>query len=518
MAMQVENNATKSKRIAKNTFVLYFRMIFMMLVMLYTSRVILDTLGVEDYGIYNVVGGFVSMFALISSALSSACSRFINFEMGKGNSDRLNIVFSTAVTIQAILALIVFTLAEIIGVWYVNNVMVLPHDRLIAANWCFQFSVITFCMNLITVPFNASIIAHEKMTAFAYISIYQGIATLLVTVLVAYNPFDKLIYYALLLLIVQLSVQLAYQLYCRKNFYECRFKRVFDKPLMKQMLSYSTWHLIGNGATVLKNEGVNVVLNLFFGPVVNSARGLAMQVNSAMYQFASNFMTAMNPQITQSYAKGDLDYMFNLIKKGARFSFYLLLLLSLPVLINTHFLLGIWLKEIPDNTVVFVQLAIIATLTASISAPLVTAQNATGKVRDYQLVVGGVLLLNLPLSYIGLKFGLPAESVFVIAIFIEILCLIARVVMVPKTIREFKPLVFVKNVIGNCILVCVLASPLPLIFLRKYTSENIISFILSSLLSVLSVSLTVYFVGCNQDERQMIKNRIRIIKNNFFKH
>lgn len=515
MAIQIEDNTTKTKRIAKNTIVLYFRMIFMMLVMLYTSRVILDTLGVEDYGIYNVVGGFVSMFGLISTALSSACSRFINFEMGKGNPDRLNVVFSTSVTIQAILALVVFVFAEIIGVWYVNNIMVLPDERLLAANWCFQFSVITFCMNLVTVPFNASIIAHEKMTAFAYISIGQGIATLVVTFLVSYNPFDRLIYYALLLLIVQLSAQFAYRLYCRLNFEECRYKRVFDKTLMKRMLSYSVWHLIGNGATVLKNEGADVLLNLFFGPVVNSARGLAMQVNSAMYQFASNFMTAMNPQITQSYAKGDLDYMFNLIKRGARFSFYLLLIVSLPVLFNTHFLLGLWLKEIPDNTEIFVRLAIVSTLIASLSAPLVTAQNATGNVRNYQLVVGCVLLLNLPMSYVGLKIGLPAESVFVVAIIVEILCLIARVIMVPLTIKEFNPLVFIKQVVFNCILVCSLSLPLPLLFHELFHYENFISFIISSIISVSSVLVIVYFVGCNHEERTMIKHKMDVVYNNF---
>lgn len=508
MSTKEEDTIQKSKRIAKNTIVLYFRMIFMMFVMLYTSRVILDSLGVEDYGIYNVVGGFVSMFALISAALSSACSRFINYEMGKGNKESLNIVFSTAVNIQVFLALIVLILAEVIGVWYVNNIMVLPKERLVAANWCFQFSVITFCMNLITVPFNASIIAHEKMTAFAYISIYQGLATLLVTFLVLYNPFDKLIYYAFLLLIVQLSVQVAYQIYCRLNFEECHYKKVLNKTLLKKMLSYSGWHLVGNGATVLKNEGVNVVLNLFFGPVVNSARGLAMQVNSALYQFASNFMMAMNPQITQSYAKRDFSYMFNLMKKGSRFSFYLLLVLSLPVLLNTHYILGFWLKEIPDNTVLFVQLAIIATIIASLSAPLVTAQNATGNVRNYQLVVGGVLLLNLPLSYVCLRLGFAAESVFVVAIIVEINCLIARIIMVPQTIKEFNPFDYIKYVIGNCLVVCLVSLPIPLMFRVLNHSENFLSFTISSVISVLSVMLTIYLIGCNKEERLMIKSKI----------
>lgn len=509
MPKTISNN----KRIAKNTIVLYFRMVFMMLVMLYTSRVILDTLGIEDYGIYNVVGGFVSLFALISAALSSACSRFLNFEMGKGELDRQNVVFSTAVIIQCSLAVFVFILAELIGVWYINNLMVLPEGRRVAANWCFQFSVITFCLNLITVPYNASIIAHERMTAFAYISIYQGLATLLVTVLVEYNPFDKLIYYALLLLIVQVTVQLSYQIYCRRHFVECHFKKVFDKELLKSMLSYSGWHLIGNGAGILKNEGVNVVLNLFFGPAVNSARGLAMQVNSAMYQFASNFMMAINPQITQSYAKGDLDYMFNLINKGARFSFFLLLFISLPVLLNTQFILSIWLKEIPEHTVVFVQLAIIATIIASVSSPLVTAQNATGNVRRYQVVVGGILLLNLPISYVGLKLGYSPNVVFWVAIIIEIMCLIARVVMIPYTINKFRPLVFVKEVVFNCLVVCCLSLPIPLLSKQLFVTDSFISFVCISVISVLSTATAIYFAGCDNSEKALIYQKVNSIVN-----
>lgn len=482
-------------------------MLFLMLISLYTSRVILDALGVDDYGIYNVVGGFVALFALISAALTSACSRFLNFEMGKADPQRQNVVFSTALTIQWTLAIIVFVLAEAIGVWYVNNKMVLPTDRLTAANWCFQFSVINFCMNLITVPYNASIIAHEKMKAFAYVSIYEGLAKLAISFLVYYNPFDRLVFYALMLLIVQFSVRYAYQYYCRKHFEECHYKKVFDKPLLQKMLSYSIWHLIGNGASVLKNQGVDVVLNLFFGPSVNAARGLSTHLNSAVTQFTSNFMIAMNPQITQSYAKGDLKYMFNLVNKGARFSFYLLLLLSLPIILNTEYILNLWLKEIPEHTIAFTQLALIAAIITSLSSPLITAQNATGNVRNYQLIVGGILLLNLPLSYLALRLGFDADSVFFIAIIIETLCLTARMFMIPLTIQEFHPYEFIKKVILNCALVSLVAVPIPLL-LKSELDDSFLSFSLTVLTSLLTTALSILFIGCQKSERAMIQEKV----------
>ncbi len=486
-------------------------MLFLMLISLYTSRVILDALGVDDYGIYNVVGGFVALFALISAALTSACSRFLNFEMGKADPQRQNVVFSTALTIQWTLAIIVFVLAEAIGVWYVNNKMVLPTDRLTAANWCFQFSVINFCMNLITVPYNASIIAHEKMKAFAYVSIYEGLAKLAISFLVYYNPFDRLVFYALMLLIVQFSVRYAYQYYCRKHFEECHYKKVFDKPLLQKMLSYSIWHLIGNGASVLKNQGVNVVLNLFFGPSVNAARGLATHLNSAVTQFTHNFMIAMNPQITQSYAKGDLKYMFNLVNKGARFSFYLLLLLSLPIILNTEYILNLWLKEIPEHTIAFTQLALIAAIITSLSSPLITAQNATGNVRNYQIIVGGIQLLNLPISYLMLKTGYEAEIVFQIAILIEIIALLTRLFMLPQTIKEFNPNSFISSVVLNCLLVSICSIAIPLL-INHLLPTGFFSFIINSMIVILFTAASILMIGCNKNERILLFGKLKEIK------
>ena len=503
-----------NKRIAKNTIFLYFRMLFLMLISLYTSRVILDALGVEDYGIYNVVGGFVSMFALISAALTSACTRFLNFELGKGDPERQNVVFSTAVTIQWGLAILVAVLSEAIGVWYVNNVMVLSPERLTAANWCFQFSIFNFCMNLITVPYNASIIAHEKMKAFAYVSIFQGLAQLGISFMVYYEPFDRLVFYALMLMVLQFLIRYMYQVYCRKHFKECHYRFIVDKPLLKHMFSYSLWHLVGNGAAVLKNHGVNLVLNFFFGPAVNAARGLANHVDGAVNQFASNFMMAMNPQITQSYSRGDLKGMFQLVNRGSRFSFYLLFVLALPVIINADYILHIWLKEVPAHTVTFIQLTLISMMITSVSGPLITAQNATGNVRNYQLVVGGILLLNLPLSYIFLRLGMIPEIVVVVAIAVEILAFLARMYMIPLTIKEFQPRLFLRDVILKCCAVVLLTVPIPLLE-HVYYPENFYTFVLNVCLCLLCSMVVILYVGCNANERAMLMAAVNKIKKKF---
>ena len=485
-----------------------------MVVSLYTSRVILDALGIEDYGIYNVVGGFVSMFALISAALTSACSRFLNFELGKGNLERQNIVFSTAVTIQWGLAIIVAILSEVIGLWYVNNVMVLPPDRLTAANWCFQFSIFNFCMNLITVPYNASVIAHEKMKTFAYVGLFQGLSQLGISFLVYFEPFDRLIFYALLLMLLQFAIRYMYQIYCRKHFPECHYRFVLDKPLLKHMFSYSLWHLIGNGAAVLKNHGVNLVLNLFFGPTINAAKGIANQVDRAVGQFVGNFMMAMNPQITKSYAKADYSYMFGLINKGARFSFYLLLLLSLPIIINAEPILRIWLKEVPPYAVEFSQLTLVAMLITTLSNPLITAQNATGNVRNYQIVVGCVELLNLPLSYLCLYFGMNPLAVVWVSIFVSILSLSARLFMLPATLIGFRPIWFIRNVILKCLAVAAVATIIPFLS-HKLLSHNIIELSVNVILSLLCTLLTAFFLGCDSSEKTFIISKTEEIISKF---
>ena len=516
----MQDTSANNKRIAKNTLLLYFRMLFLMLISLYTSRVILDALGVTDYGIYNIVGGFVSMFALISSALTSACSRFLNYEMGKESGiERLNIVFSTSLSIQIFLAIIILLLTESIGVWYINNIMVLPADRLLAANWCFHFSVLSFCMNLITVPYKACIVAHERMQAFAYVSIIEGTVKLLIAFVIMYHPFDRLVYFALLSFLLANTIRIIYQTYCRRTFAECKYKFVLEKKILKDMFGYSVWQFVGNTSAILKNQGVNILLNLYFGPLVNAARGVANQVNNAIYHFAGNFMMALNPQITQSYSAGNLKYTFSLVNRGARFSYYILFILSLPVIINANYIMHLWLKKVPDYSVIFVQLILIEMMITSISRTLIAMQSATGKIRNYQLIVGGILLLNLPLCYVMLELGFAPVIIVLVSLFVEILAILARMYMIPLTIPEFKPWYYIRDVLLNILFVSVLSSSIPVV-LHFVIEENLITVLFNIVASVCVSTLCIFYTGCSKHERSIIleaayKVKSKILRNSY---
>lgn len=508
-----DTTLSNNKRIAKNTLLLYLRMLLIMITSLYTSRVVLNALGVEDFGIYNVVGGVISMFSIISGSLSSAISRFITYELGTGIKENLNKIFSTAVSCQLYLALIIIFLAEIVGVWFLNTKMNIPAERITAANWVLQLSVLTFVINLISVPYNASIIAHEKMSAFAYISILEVIGKLAIAFFIIFSPIDKLIFYAILMCAVALIIRFVYGNYCKRHFEECTYHFIFDKKLLKRMLSFAGWNFIGTSSAILRDQGGNILINLFCGPIVNAARGIAFQVNGAVLGFVANFMTALNPQITKSYAIGDRGYMITLIFQGARLSFYMLLFLSLPVFINTHYLLALWLKIVPDYTVSFVQLILIFALSESLSTPLVTAMFATGNIRNYQLVVGGLQMLNLPISYILLNMGLYPEVVFIVAIVISQLCLAARLLMLRKmieiSIREYLQCVYL-----NTLKVMLLSAIIP-ILISKCMNESILNFILLCFIAVTSTGLVVYFIGCNKKERKFILKKFHAIKKGY---
>lgn len=503
--------SANNKRIAKNTLLLYIRMLFLMAVNLYTSRVVLNVLGVEDFGIYNVVGGVVAMFSMLSGSLSAAITRFITYELGTGDRESLKRIFSSAVTIQIGLAVLIILLAEAIGVWFLNIKMNIPDARIVAANWVFQFSILTFAINLISVPYNASIIAHERMSAFAYISILEAIGKLAIAFLIVVSPMDKLIFYAILMCAVALIVRFAYGIYCKRNFEECTYHFIFDKDLLKRMFGFAGWNFIGATSAVLRDQGGNVVINLFCGPAVNAARGIAFQVNNAVSGFVTNFMTALNPQITKSYAAGDRDYMMTLIYQGARLSFYMLLLLSLPVLINTHYILELWLKTVPEHAVLFVQLVLVFAMSESISHPLITAMLATGKIRNYQLVVGGLQMMNLPVSYILLRIGMFPEVVIVVAIVISQCCLAARLLMLRGMIG-LSVKKYLKKVYLNVLAVTVFASVLPFLLADKM-DESFINFILLSLVAVICTCIIIYHIGCNRTERQFVWNKLQTIIN-----
>lgn len=505
--------AENNKRIAKNTVLLYFRMLLIMLVSLYTSRIVLRALGVEDFGIYNVVGGVVAMFSILSGSLSSAISRFITFELGKNDLNKLKRVFSASVTIQIILAILIVVVAEIIGTWFINAKMNIAPDRLQAANWVFHFSILTFVVNLINVPYNATIIAHERMSAFAYISILEVMEKLAIAYFVQIAPIDRLIFYAILMFGVALIIRFIYALYCRRHFEETHYHFIWDRQLLKQMFGFAGWNFIGTSSSLLRDQGGNILLNLFFGPVVNAASGIANQVYTALYNFSTNFMTALNPQITKSYASGDYDYLMKLIYNGSRFSAYLLFLISLPVIINADYLIKLWLGIIPDHTVLFVRLILIFAISESITSPLVTAQLATGNIRNYQLIVGGLKLLNLPIAYVCLYFGGAPSSVYIISIVVSQLCVIARVYMLSKLI-PFSVMYFYRKVYINIIYVMIVSVIIP-VSISAFLNHGTLSFLINCFTSFLSSLFTIYYIGCSKDERAYIIGKTRSFIHNY---
>lgn len=510
-----QDNSANSKRIAKNTLLLYVRMLFLMLISLYTSRVILNALGVEDYGIYNVVGGVVTMFSVLSGSLNAAISRFITFELGTGNIERLKKVFSSSVTIQAIIALVIIVLAETVGLWFLNEKMVIPDNRMAAANWCYQFSIITFSINLIAVPFTASIIAHEKMSAFAYISILEALGKLVIAWCIVVNPIDKLIFFALMVAIVVCSISLLYAWYCIKHFKECVYHFYYDHDLLKQMFGFAGWNFIGASSAILRDQGGNIILNLFFGPTVNAARAISVKVSTVINSFVQNFMVALNPQITKSYACRDYDYMFKLIFQGARLSYYILLMLCLPVILNTHYILVVWLKLVPEHTVLFVQLILVFAMCESISHPLITVMLATGNIKNYQIVVGGLQMMNLPIAYLCLYFGAMPESIVLVAIVISQCCLAARLFMLRKMIG-LQVGQYLRKVYFNVLSVTLVALILPALF-HQYLLESFFTFLILSVLSILSTLMSCLYVGSTNEERMLVYVKAKQVISKFFK-
>ena len=496
-----------NKRIAKNTALLYCRMLFLMLVSLYTSRVVLNTLGVEDFGIYGVVGGLVAMASLITGSLSGSTTRFITIAIGKGDKRELSEIFSTSVTIQLSLIIIVVLIAETVGIWFLIDRMVIPQDRMWAAIWVYQVSILSFCLSIFMVPFNSLIIAHERMSAFAYISVYDAACKLVIAYLITVAPIDRLIWYSLLILAVSCSTQLIYFVYCRKNFVMGCCCLSFNRTRLKSMFSFAGWNFVGTTAAILRDQGGNLIINLFSGPSVNAARAIALQVNGAVSGFVTNFQTALNPQITKSYAAGQLEYMRALIQKGACYSYYILLLLVLPVILKAHYILELWLGIVPEHAVNFLRLIILFTLCEAISGPLITAMLATGRIRNYQLFVGGLNLLNLPVSYIFLCNGYPPESVLIVALVISVLCLLARLMMLRKmiclSIRRF-----IKEILFKIVIVSVLSLILPFIF-SLYVPDSFLYFIFLILVSILNTCIVIYFVGISAQEREIVRIKLK---------
>jgi len=501
------SNVENNKRIAKNTIFLFFRMFFTMGVSLYTTRIILNALGVEDFGLYNVVGGVVSMLSFLSASMSVATQRFFSFELGKKNFIQLNKIFCMSVNIHAIIALFVLLIAESIGLWFLNNKLMIPIDRIEAANWVYQFSVASFIVTIMCVPYNATIISNERMKIYAYISIIDVVIKLIIVFSLLWIGYDKLKIYAVFTFFVTVITFMIYKVYCRRNFTSSRFVFFWDKKLFITLLNYSGWNLFGSAAGVTMGQGVNILLNIFFGPTVNAARGVAYQVKGAVNMLVTNFQVAMNPQIVKSFASNDLKYMHQIIFQGSKFSFFLLYIFSLPILFETEFILNFWLNNVPEHTIIFTRLALINVLIDSLSGPLMSAAQASGNIKKYQAVVGGLLLLILPLSYVFLNAGFEPEITLFISISMSIIAMLARLHIISSLV-SFPIRSFMEKVILRVILVAIISIFLPLILIQtmEYDLTRTISVLLFSVISVL---LSIYWLGITNKERILFSGKIK---------
>lgn len=496
-----------TKRIAKNTFIMYIRMCVMLLIGLYTSRVVLRTLGVADYGIYNVVGGVVAMFSIVSSSLSTSISRFLTFEIGHGDKQRLRDMFSTSVMVQLAMSLVLVLLMEIVGVWFLNNKMNIPVGRMDAANVVLQCSIFSFALGLLNIPFIAAIVAHERFGVFAYITLAESVLKLAVVYVLVISPYDKLDTYAVLLLLVSVLVLVAYWLYGRKNFEECRLRLSYDKTMVSALGRFTGWTLLGNGAYVLMTQGVNILMNLFFGVLINAARGITVVVENILNQFVSNFTTAINPQITKSYASGDLQQMQNLMYLGSKIAYMLMLVVALPVFMEAEFLLRLWLGDYPPMTPLFLRLTIVNIIIVVTSTTLITGLLATGDIGNYQLTIGVVSLLVLPVSYVLYRLGWPAYLSYVVQILVMVYELCVRIYYM-KRLLGFRCLSYVRSVLSHLLVVTVAASVLP-VMVESTMREGVLRFFVSLLCCLAGSVASVWVFGLSCEERRGLIAQVR---------
>lgn len=514
--IDIDNNSiSNNKRIAKNTMLLYVRMFFVMCIQLYTSRVVLKALGVEDYGIYNVVGGIVTMFAFLNAALNSSTQRYITYYLGKGNSDDLQEVFSNCMFIHAMLAVVIIVLSETIGLWFLYHKMVIPADRMDASFWVYQMSIVTTVILILSTPYNATIIAYERMSAFAYISIFEVILKLLTAFILLYSKWDNLILYAVLVVIAQMIIRMIYVHYCNRQFTITKIVYKYDKQLIKNMISFIGWNVWGGLSNVLYGQGLNILLNMFFGPVINAARGIAVQVQSVVQQFSHNLQTAINPQITKTYAIGELESMHDLVYRCSRYTFFLLLMISLPIFLEANLLLSIWLTVVPEWTVSFTRIILCIVMVDSIAAPLMTSSAATGNVKLYQTAIGGTMLLIVPVSYLLLKIGYNPSIVFYVHLAFCIVTFFMRLIivrpMIQLSIREY-----LRVAILPCFKSGVLAVTIP-ILLYLFLPSSTINGVIVLLSSIVFTLMAIYFLGITHNERAFLNKKICLVFNYIIK-
>lgn len=473
----------------------------MMLVMFYTSRVVFQNLGVEDFGLYNIIGGVVVLFSFLETALQTATQRYLNYELGRSDKKVASRVFSASLSIYFGLCVIVLVVAETVGLWFIETQIQIPEGRENAAFWTYQLVVLMTCSKIIRIPYNASIIAFEKMNFYAYISIVEVLLQLLIAFLLSVVGYDRLILYSFLMFFASSLILFVYFWYCKKRFDICVYHCFWDKSLYFKLMSFSGWSLFGGIAALGSSQGANVLINVFFGVAVNAAAGIAQQVSSAIYTFVGNFQTAFKPQLVKSYASGNMDYFLELIINASKYSFYLFIVLAIPVLINIDTFLKLWLGTVPEYAGTFCRLAIYFCLIEAICGPLYISVQAIGNIRNYQLIMGGILLLNLPVSYILLKQGMPANMIFVVRVAINVVMLLARVIYLKKVIH-FPLHRYVCTVILPCVMV--IGTTYPIAGFIAEQNEGILWTIISSFIGFVLTGLGVYLFGISQRERNEV--------------
>lgn len=502
---EISSNAT----IAKNTVLLYGRMFLLLIVSLYTSRVVLSVLGVIDHGIYNIVGGAVGMFSFLNGALSGATSRFLTYELAQEDNGKLKETFAAALTVHIIVALIILVLLETVGLWFVNHKLDIPAERMGAARVAFHLSVVASMISITQVPYSASIISHEKMGAFAYMSILEAVLKLAICFVVLKSPIDKLITYAVLILLVTILTQSLYRLYCIKTFPECHLIRVRDGAIFKPILSFSFWDLLGNLSVVARNQGIDVVLNMFFGPAINSAAGFAGTVGGTVHGFSSNFLTAIKPPIYKSYSIGNYDKMEELMIMASTISFALLALLSVPFFFESQFVMTLWLKNPPDHTALFCAFGLAEDLLAAIFLPLVYAIHASGRIRPMSLISGTIWLLSVPISYILLSKGLFPEVCYLVRMGLYLFTVLSNLIITKKNIPEFEPFLYLRKTILPACLSLAIVLPITYLVFIQFDGSSWGRFLSVCATSTLFVILSVYFVVFDQRTRNLLLIKVK---------
>lgn len=509
----MSDNSQNNKRIAKNTLMLYIRMILMMAVSLYTSRVILAALGVEDFGLYNIVGGIVVLFSFINNAMITSTQRFLNFELGRNNIEETQKVFSASLSIHLIITVIFLILAETLGLWFLNNYIKVPHGREVAANWVYQFSVLASIFNIIRAPYNAAIIAHERMSFYAYVSIIEAILKLLVVYLV-YLFSDRLISYSAMIAGVAALILFVYYIFCRSKFPVCKYKFEFDKSRYFSIASFSWWSLFGSFANVGSQQGLNILLNAFWGVTINAAMGVANQVNNTVYNFVSNFQTAFNPQIVKLYAAEEKEQFQKLVSDTSRYSYYLLFVIAFPIIVCCGDILQIWLKEVPEYSVIFCQLIIVGSLFDALSGPLWMSVYASGKLRKYQITISALMLSTLLFAYIAAKSG--GNPIIILAIKVIVTAII-YMFRLGYCVKYFKIDItnYLKTVIGRCFTITAI-SALPVYLLFAFTSIESLNVFIKIIIILLFPCVSIYFTGFTFSEKIMFHRQIKKVCKKFF--